>query len=208
MTAAVPWHLSIPKNETRLNNISGLINSRVILDRRAGKLRRDWIELAGPGAPTLELLIDKELLTPGGEGKFIAVDTNQKVLDEAKEQYGEDAPAEWVRGDLIAMLKADTNAFPNAGALIFDSLNAAKGRAIEECLEVLFDFAHRRKHTAGGEFYLVLNVSTIMVEKGADWYKKEVAGYFGKEIPDDAWVEYKSSARSKPMLLTRLRFGF
>jgi SAM-dependent methyltransferase len=198
--------MSSTKHQTRVDNLECASKRHMLMDRH-GCLIRDWIELAGSGAPTMQLLLDRKALPSSTGAKFIGIDTDEDTLAEAKERYSKHADsADWVRGKLESILAADQNAFPNAGVLVFDSWNAAQGQEIERTLPILFDFARRRERQHG-EFMLVLNVSLKFVPRGADTYRSMVESLFGARIPAAAWTTYRSSVKSKPMLLTRLRFG-
>lgn len=197
--------LSPQKHLTRLGNLQALSHAQKIRDEDTGLLLTDWLELAGDGAPTLRLLLEQGLLGPASKARYIGVDHDPKVLAHCQGAYPSDAPAVWENDDLIDKINNDHAAYPNVGVLCFDSYNAARGREIEDILDVLFAFAERR---ARKEFLLILNVSLKMVPKGAIWYKDAVSRRLGTVIPPSGWTEYRSDARKNNMLLTRIRFGF
>lgn len=195
------------KQHTRIGHIDCVRRKSRMLVDRDGRLRKDWVELAGNGAPTLQILLDEGVLPSPHGARFVGVDLDAGVIKEATALYGEDAPVTWVHGNMVSIIEADIEAFPNAGVLVFDSWNAARGRDIEQILPILFNFARKREQQYG-EFFLILNVSLKFVEKGAHRYRSMVEQLFEAHIPEAAWVTYRSSPTSNQMLLTRLRFGF
>ncbi len=196
-----------PKHQTRIDNLAAIraVSSPhgSALCAPNGQLRVDWLELAGPDAPTAKLLIDADALNENA--KFIGVDNDPKVITAAKKLYRRNPNVDLrrVEGNFVNGL--DTDAYDRVGILIFDSWNGAKGRETDEHLDTLFAFAARQRKRLGG-FCLGLNVTLRGVSLGAGVaaYKRKIEMHYGAPIPETAWQTYKSNARSNPMLLTRL----
>jgi hypothetical protein len=196
------------KVPTRIANLDAVRRTAMpygsALCGKEGRLRVDWLELAGPEAPTARLLLDEGAIgTPGNPSRFIGLDKDKKTIDQAKALYKEhpEVLLEHVAGNFVHRL----DLYPDVGVLVFDSLNKAKGKETEEHLDLLFDFAHKQARELGG-FCLVLNVTLMGVSRGLglESYKAMVAERYGSAIPGHAWHEYQSSGAKNPMLLTRL----
>jgi hypothetical protein len=198
--------ISAPKHATRLANFAALralSPKGSALCTPTGQLRVDWLELAGPEAPTAQILIDADALT--AQGRFIGVDNDRDVITRAKRAYksNPNVVLQHVEGNFLHML--DTDAADRVGVVIFDSWNGAKGREVEEHLDVLFDFAQRQRQALGA-FFLGLNVTLRGVERtaGVAAYKRGISKRYGRKIPEQAWTTYQSAKGRQPMLLTRL----
>lgn len=206
MSPTIPAFTTSPaKAETRQDTLNVLREARNHLLDRAGLLRRDWIELAGPEAPTLRLLLDQHFLGVGSNAKFIGVDRDKPTLEHAASLYGSEAPAVWIQADLLSLIEADRNAFPNAGVLVFDGFNNMRGAEAYRALDVLFAFAKSRSEDHMG-FLLVLNFSTSRQSKvDQRRFQAETEKRYGAPIP---WTVYRSDEKYHDMNLARLRFGY
>ena len=202
--------MTLSKHDTRLQTIRLLQHTagqHALLDR-AGRLACDWVELAGDRAPTYQLLLDERLL-PSEHGRFIGVDVDRRVLETCRVKYATRAYASWLEGDLVPLVVHGAPELANAGVLVFDSWQAARGAEIADILPHLFDFARRQHARAGAGFLFVLNVCLRGVgDKEARRYREQVETHFGCTIPSAAWESYPTASGKNKMLLTRLRFGF
>ena len=181
--------------------------SSFLWSREKQRLRYDWVELAGPQAPTLQIHLDENTLGPGAS--FIGVDTDQKTLRGCLGHYGPDVPARWHLGNLITELRSPAR-WDNVGVVVFDSWRAVRGnRTITPELVVLTEFAHRQQKRLG-EFLLVLNVTIPprrFSERDIQAYQRLVAGHFPDlRMHDGSFIRYTS--QRDPMLWTAICLGF
>lgn len=199
------------KHATRVANLAAVRESAdkygTSLVTPTGLLRRDWLELLGPEGPTLGLLLGKRALDPtSASPRFIGVDSDPSVIRDARQRYAPVNCATFIHTPGTFVTGLDADLYQNVGVCVFDSLNKARGREVEEHLAILFDFAERQHARLGG-FCLILNVTQQGVfrdARGIGRYKKLVSEHFGHEVPGEAWTEYRSESAKNPMLLTRL----
>lgn len=190
------------KQETRERALDIVRRSSKLWARKSESLRYDWMELAGKEAPTLQMLLDEDVLK---EARFIGVDRSQKVLEGCREHYGPSAPAQWVKGSLKTLLR-DSASFSNVGVLVYDSFRAVKGDPIGGDLSVLSHFV-RRQEKKIGEFVLVINVTqSRSSEKDIEDYRRLLADSFEMNLEDIDLHQYRS--KRTPMLWTAIRLGF
>ena len=193
------------KDETRYLPLEIVKLSTHLWSRSESRLRCDWLELAGPEAPTLQHLLDSGALQ--APQRFIGVDTEAEVIQGCRESY-KGAPALWHCGDLIPALRRE-DAFPDVGVLVFDSHMALKGnRTIRPTLRALSRFAHRqvrKKH----EFLLVLNVAgdpRWTNDKDLEKYAAMLTETTGINVSTESFHRYTS--KTTPMYWVALRWGF
>lgn len=143
------------KAESRARNIAMVQRCKSLFDTRRGRLRCDWAELAGPGAPTLALLRERQLLGPG---RYIGIDKNPEVFRGL--EAGDDAV--FHMGSMIPWMMSGKH---RAGVLNWDSLRLGDGVSFERDLDAAFAFAQSQQETYGFlQFVLILNVG---LDRGA-----------------------------------------
>lgn len=123
---------------------------------RRGALACDWMELAGPEAPMLQVLLDEGALANGA--RFIGVDSNASVIEDCKERYRDVASSTvWLTNPLQVVLnEADPQVCSEVGVLIYDTQKGVWSSKWAE-LEMAVRFAQKQRKELGS-FLLVVNV--------------------------------------------------
>jgi hypothetical protein len=194
------------KDETRLHALNIVKHSSFLWSRDQQALRCDWMELAGTGAPTLQLLLNLDAIE--APARFIGVDTDETVIEGCMDRYGPEAPAHWHHGPLIPALRR-LGPFDQVGVLVYDAFRAVQGeRTIQREVRSLARFAQRQRDRLG-EFLLVMNVdgSPRYRSNGTyDSYRKLLSDAFEMQVEPEALHPYVS--RQDTMVWTALRWGF
>ena len=194
------------KDETRRRPLDVVKkHSALLWSKSTNSLRYDWMELAGSGAPTLEMLLREEALN--GEGKFIGVDREASIIAGCKQKYGPHAPAVWREGQLSEFANANHPDMQRVGVLVFDSEDGIwRGKWSD--LEQVTAFAKLRAAKIG-EFALVVNaVAPPHRLKPGDMekYRKRLSDECGVAIKPEALTPYTS--KTEQMVWTMVTFGF
>lgn len=141
------------KRASRIYNIEQVKRLPRVFNRYTQKLKCDWLELPGRGAPTLKMLRSLDMLGPG---RFIGCEADRSTFDSLVEEYGEESEDHLFLNDLVELrLLGRSN--EKVGVLNFDSLHQAGSSALEKSVGPLIQFAHQQEKELGG-FALILNV--------------------------------------------------
>lgn len=191
-------------------------HSSILWGKRDGALRFDWMELCGPSAPTLEMLMESGSIKPSAssrkQGRFIGVDMEESVIKDCKSKYAnvDNSYTEWYHGTLKSAIltSPNENLRNNIGVLIYDSHQSMirkDNSNIRMCLEFAKD-----QYNKIGEFLLVLNVVADNRWISKPSYKEEyvefLTSHFSSKINVDDLLIYKS--KIMPMVWIALRYGF
>lgn len=147
---ATDFRQSEAKQACRRFNLAGLENSLWIAP--GGQLRLDWVELAGEGAPMLDLLRPKL-----GPGRFIGLDRDREVIHRLQAQ--KTPHTIFQEGVLQPLLLDRPELFENVGVINFDSLCAWFGEPIFEETTPLIEFVQQNIHRRR-EMMLIINAWT------------------------------------------------
>ena len=188
------------KEYTRMRALEIVSNSCLLWDTANKHLVYSWMELAGPGAPTLQMLLDHEALSPNS--LFYGVDIDPKVIAACRKQYAEVPQARWIEADLSCIVARHTD----VGVLVFDSHNGVVGDDFEESLEMLNIVAKAQAERLG-EFLLVINASSSRRSREeVDSYPALLTKHF--RMPVQASHIHKYVSKKTPMHWVALRWGF
>jgi hypothetical protein len=191
-------------------------HSSILWGKKDGVLRFDWMELCGPSAPTLEMLLGHNHIKADESirrrGKFIGVDMEDDVIRGCREKYPNDGslPIQWHCGTLKSALLTSGNESlrDNVGVLIYDS-HQSMVRKDSSNIKICLDFA-KSQYEKIGEFLLVLNVvadprwtTTPSSKKN---YVELLSSHFSAEVKVEDLLFYKS--KILPMAWIALRYGF
>ena len=194
------------KAATRRMPLEAAMESSTLWRKDGGYLTRDWLELAGHHAPTLQLLLDEGALDPARPARFIGIDSNPAVIAGCRSRYGAETPASWHIGQLESLVTA-RGAFPNVGVLVYDTEDGVWGTKWD-ALGRVARFAQRQAD-AIGEFILVVNVVAdprYATPAAIDRYLTQLSDAVGHRVEREALHRYTSS--TVPMLWTMVTFGF
>ena len=196
------------KQATRVRALGLVKQSSFLWSRDHQALTCDWVELAGARAPTLQYLLEEQVLRPDLPARFIGVDHDEDVIRGCRELFGDDGPASWHQGGLAPALRRE-DAFPRAGVLVYDSHRSVKGdRTTLKEIDRLARFAEHQCSKLN-EFMLVLNVSAHprdVSEQDVEDYLRALSTAVGFEVPLESLHRYVS--KHVPMLWTALTWGF
>lgn len=160
------------------------------------RLKHDWVELAGPGAPMVNLLGPYL-----GPGKFIGVDHNRKVIEDCRSYWTNrtETPI-FVHAKLESLILGNDPLTHNVGSLIFDST----ARPLGIPLNILFRFAGQQTQRLGC-FFLVINTCLNGVSAShLAVFKQRVESHL-TEVHEGIWCQYKSHTGSPSgMLMIRV----
>lgn len=137
---------------SREYNLSQVMRCKRLFNHHTGRLKHDWAELAGHGAPTLHLLREKGWLGPG---RFLGIDDSPQVLEGLKEQYGARSEHHEFFPDVLEDWLS-RGAAQNVGVLNFDTEYRGGSDSFRDSLAGAVDFA-RDQEKLLGNFVLILN---------------------------------------------------
>lgn len=122
------------KDECRAHNIAALTGSRTLIDpyRTPTPLRCDWLELAGVGAPTANVLSDTGRLSQ--QGRFIGIDLEPAVIDPLR---AENRPhCEFYAGSFASLVTGrNRRLFGRVGVLNLDTCYGWQGSRVPPIVE-------------------------------------------------------------------------
>jgi hypothetical protein len=191
-------------------------HSSILWGKRDGALRFDWMELCGPSAPTLEMLMASGSLKPSAssckQGRFIGVDKEESVIKECKAKYSnnDDNSFVWHNGTLKSAILNSSNESirDNVGVLVYDSHQSIARKDISN-IKLCLEFS-KEQFEKIGEFLLVLNVVAdpryISGSSHMQDYADLLSSYFVSKVSVDDLLIYKSKV--VPMAWIALRYGF
>lgn len=191
-------------------------HSSILWGKKDGALRFDWMELCGPSAPTLEMLLESGSLKPsvsgGRHGRFIGIDMQEIIIKDCKVKYTSvsDFSIEWYHGTLKSAILnySNENLRNNVGVLVYDS-HQSMIRKDTSNIRMCLNFA-QEQYAKIGEFLLILNVVAdprwISKPSCKEEYVEFLTSYFSEKINVDDLLIYKSKAM--PMAWIALRYGF
>lgn len=140
------------KEVSRDYNVSQVQLMQKLFNRHTGKLKYDWAELAGVGAPTLGLLRGRGMLGPA---KFLGIECDERVYIPLVEEHGESGKHhKFFHTELEAWVGGGSSR--EVGVLNFDSQDAAGSDKFAQNLEVMIRFANRQVEEIGA-FALIIN---------------------------------------------------
>lgn len=207
------FRASLTKQECRQWNLEGLQGSHGFLTHRGKTLLRDWVELAGEGAPTLELL--KPWLGGPADAKFIGIDRNPAVLQRCQEKYKDHPHADWVPAtSLQSALQYQRERFKNVGVINFDTTDGLQSSM--ESLEIRFkpvlEFVQETLPRAR-EMLLIINMvgRGIGVQECVRTYEdllQPLLQLTERKLEEGDFLRYHSTRRGTPMVNVRVRLGY
>jgi hypothetical protein len=204
------WHTRMLPLELLKNH------SSILWGKKYGTLRFDWMELCGPSAPTLEMLLDSGSINSSmsgvRSGRFIGIDMQEIVIKDCKLKYNSvsNSSVEWYHGTLKSAIlnHSNENLRNNVGVLVYDS-HQSMIRKDTSNIRMCLNFA-QDQYSKIGEFLLILNVVAdhrwTSKSSCKEDYVKFLASYFSEKINVDDLLIYKSKVL--PMAWIALRYGF
>ena len=138
--------------------------SNLLWDYQRKETRCSWLELAGGGAPTCDLLLQE-----GALGKnFLGVDLDLSIVTGCKTKYADlctAGMAHFHHGDLLAMVRGYSPVVQDVGVLVYDTQQGLPHRNLDnpddELVRAVTDLIQfgKKQHKELGEFLLVINVT-------------------------------------------------
>ena len=191
------------KESTRRMALEHAQESPILCSRTTGKLRFGWLELAGKGAPTLDLLLREGAITPDGP-IFHGVDLDTEVVAGCEVLYA-DAPTEFRQGRLETLLLQE-DLFRDVGVLVFDSEYVVRRKNLEALLGPVAAFA-RRQQARLGDFLLVVNICPGRSSaEDFESYRETLSRLLGIDLQAGHFHRYHSGLMGMAWLAVRLGF--